>query len=145
MTLFRPVEDGAPRLVLVALFGLLLGYSLSRIGFTDYDELHAMFTFADLRMLYVFAAAVCGSAVAYALLRRARPLPRRVVHKGTIAGGLLFGVGWALSGACPGAALAQLGEGKLHGAVAVVGIALGALAFRVAQARWLRVDRGTCG
>lgn len=145
MTLFRAVEDRNPRLVLVALFGLMLGYSLSRIGFTDYDELHAMFTFVDLRMVLVFAGAVGLSLVAYAALRKSRPVAPRVVHKGTIPGALLFGLGWAIAGACPGAAFAQLGEGKLHGVVAVVGIFVGALLFRVAQARGLGVDRGTCG
>jgi uncharacterized protein len=145
MTLFRAVEDRRPRLVLVALFGMLLGYTLSRVGFTDYDELHAMFTFTDLRLVLVFAGGVGLSTIAYVALRSARPVAPRKIHQGTIAGGVLFGIGWAIAGACPGAAFAQLGEGKLHGLIAVVGVLVGAQLFRVAQRRGLAVDRGTCG
>jgi hypothetical protein len=40
-------------------------------------------------------------------------------------GRLVFGVGWALSGACPGTALAQLGEGKLYALATVARHPLG--------------------
>lgn len=49
---------------------------------------------------------------------------------GLVWGSALFGVGWALSGVCPGTALAQVGEGQLAGAVVVLGILGGA---------WLKV------
>ena len=51
---------------------------------------------------------------------------------GVLWGGLLFGVGWALAGTCPGTALAQIGEGKLAGIVTFAGIVLGAYV----QNRW---------
>lgn len=43
-----------------------------------------------------------------------------------ILGALVFGVGWALSGACPGTALVQIGEGKFMAIATVLGILLGA-------------------
>jgi hypothetical protein len=42
-----------------------------------------------------------------------------------LVGGILFGVGWALSGGCPGVVLTQLGEGKLYALFALFGIGLG--------------------
>lgn len=42
-----------------------------------------------------------------------------------LAGGLLFGAGWALAGACPATALAQIGEGKLSALFTVLGILVG--------------------
>jgi hypothetical protein len=43
---------------------------------------------------------------------------------GLVLGGLMFGAAWALSGTCPGTALAQLGEGKFAALATVAGIAL---------------------
>ena len=47
-----------------------------------------------------------------------------------LAGALLFGVGWALSGTCPGTALAQIGEGRLVGLYTASGILLGTALYR---------------
>lgn len=107
--------------------GALLGFTLSHVGFTSWDEVHAMFTFADLRMFLTFALAVVGLGVAFQIIqRRSHPAwPPRPIHRGTLVGGVLFGVGWALSGGCPGVVLTQIGEGKLHALFALLGIGLG--------------------
>lgn len=116
--------------------GALLGFSLSRIGFTDYTQLHRMFTFADLRMFFVFCGGVVVTAALLFALRRARPIAPKPFTPGVVIGGVLFGAGWAIAGACPGAALAQLGEGKVWALASLFGIALGtALADRVLTAR----------
>lgn len=121
--------------------GALLGFSLSRIGFTDYTELHRMLTFADLRMMFVFAGAVVVTAALLFALRKRRPLPARPFEKRVVVGGVLFGLGWAIAGACPGAAFAQLGEGKVWALASLFGIALGtAVADRVLAARPTAVD-----
>lgn len=109
--------------------GIALGFSLSRIGFTDYGELHRMLVFADLRLFLVFMGAVLVTGCGTALLGRWGSLPHKRIHKGVIAGGVLFGLGWAMAGACPGAAFAQLGEGKLTALVSIAGIVLGAGLF----------------
>ena len=53
-----------------------------------------------------------------------RALPRRV-HRGSVLGGVIFGVGWGLSGACPGTALAQIGSGHSVALVTAAGVLLG--------------------
>ena len=35
----------------------------------------------------------------------------KTFHKGQVYGGLLFGLGWAITGACPGPLFAQIGSG----------------------------------
>lgn len=111
--------------------GALLGFSLSRIGFTSWDEVHAMFTFTSLRMFLAFALGVTLLAGAFAVIeRRTKPAwPPREIHRGTLAGGVLFGVGWALSGACPGVTLAQLGEGRFYALFVLLGIGVGNAAY----------------
>jgi uncharacterized membrane protein YedE/YeeE len=127
-----------------ALVGLLLGFSLSWMGFTDFREVHRMLVLADLRLLLTFAGGVTLTALLLLVLARGRRRPPRPIHKGTIVGGLLFGIGWAVTGACPGAALAQLGEGRLPAALTLAGIFAGVLLHRAVHARFLRWDRVGC-
>jgi len=111
----------------LGLLGVLLGFTLSRTGFTSWDEVHEMFTFTSLRMFGAFALAVSLLAVAFFVIqKRSKPAwSPRPIHRGTLIGGVLFGAGWALSGGCPGVVLTQLGEGKLYALFALTGIAIG--------------------
>jgi uncharacterized membrane protein YedE/YeeE len=124
-------------------FGLALGLTVSRLGFTDFGELHRMFVFGDLRLFLAFGGAVVLAGIGFALHCRGR-MPERPIHRGTIPGAILFGAGWAVCGACPGAVLAQLGEGKVPALLTVAGIVAGAkLGHRARSA--LRIDGGSCG
>lgn len=137
------IISGRPHTVF-ALFGLVMGFSLSCIGFSNYDELHKMFSFVDLRLFFTFAGAVALAMAGFAILARGHTLPAKPFHKGTIAGSVLFGVGWAVSGACPGIALVQLGEGQVPALATVLGIASGVWLYRRIRARFLRWDTGGC-
>jgi uncharacterized membrane protein YedE/YeeE len=68
----------------------------------------------------------------------------RPIHRGTLLGGVLFGAGWALSGACPSIALVQLGEGQLAAAFTLAGIFTGNGLYAVARERYLHWDTGSC-
>lgn len=130
----------------VALVGLVFGFALSRIGFTSWDEIHRMFTFGDLRLLFTFATAVAVLAISWLLIARMSH-PRwtpRPLHRGSLAGGLLFGIGWALSGACPSIALVQLGEGQLGALLSIAGIFAGNWLYAVVHERYFRWPAATC-
>ena len=109
-------------LLRVVVPGLILGFVVARLGFGDFDELHQMLVFRDLRLLFAFALAACLSIAAFAALRQRLTLPPVRFHRGTLPGAFLFGVGWAVCGACPGVALVQLGQGKALAAVTLAGI-----------------------
>ncbi len=125
--------------------GALFGFVLTRAGATDFEVIHAMFRFEDLHLLGVIGVAVVVNAIGFALVRRLRATTRRgeaidlatkPMTRGLAAGALAFGVGWGLSGTCPGTAIAQIGEGRLQGLVTFAGILLGAwLADRPGAAR----------
>jgi len=134
--------------LLTLAMGTFMGACLSRIGFSSWDEVHAMFTFESLRPFLSFCAAV---AMLYLLWRpfgsiapEARHMGPRVIHRGTLAGGILFGVGWALSGACPSIALVQLGEGQLGAGWTLLGIVAGNWLYAALHTRFLRWDTGSC-
>lgn len=119
----------------VAIFGLALGVVISASGLSDWGEVHRMFSLGvggrgpgleELRLLLAFGGAVVLSIVGFRALARHDELPSKPVRKGTVPGAVLFGAGWALAGACPGAALVQLGEGKLGAVASLAGMLAGA-------------------
>lgn len=127
--------------------GLMFGVVLARIGFTSWDEVHAMFTFADLRLVLTFGLAVVCIAFAWRLLikrTRASFGPRRL-HPGVVPGAIMFGIGWAVSGACPSIALVQIGEGQLGAGWTVLGIFAGNWLYGRVHQRFFRWDPGVCG
>ncbi len=55
--------------------------------------------------------------------------------KGVIIGGLLFGVGWSITGACPGPIFAQIGSGAWPALLTFAGALLGAFFYGLLKPR----------
>ena len=123
--------------------GLLLGLALSLIGFSDFGEVNRMFTLQDPRLFLVFGGAVALCGVAYALLGRKSAFAKRVMHPGIVPGGVIFGAGWALTGACPAVAVVQLGEGRLASVFTFGGILAGT--WLLARLRGRTVEPAVAG
>lgn len=132
--------------LLVAVTGVLFGFSLSRIGFSSWDQVHAMFTFVDLRLSLTFVTAVLVLAAVWAIIARlsAQRWTARPIHRGTLAGGVLFGVGWAVCGACPGITLVQIGEGQLGAVFTLGGLVAGNWLYAVVHERYFRWTTRSC-
>ena len=114
-------------------FGIAFGFVLSQSGATDYQVIQEMFLFRDIQLYGIIGTAVCVIAPGLWWLKRhgralggapivVNPKPR---HRGNALGGLLFGVGWSLTGMCPGPVLVNLGEGKLYAIAAFAGVLVG--------------------
>ena len=131
--------------LLYGFFGLFMGVVLSSVGFTDYTEVHRMFIFADFRLLFMFAATVGLTMVAFLMLGRNTSIAKKTYNKGTVPGSILFGAGWAITGACPSIALVQLGEGKFVALFTIMGILAGVWGYRKMAAGSMRFDTGVCG
>lgn len=130
---------------LFLLLGALFGFLLSRAGATTYDFYPKLFLFEDLQLFWVIGAAAAVGAIAVAILKamNARNLSdrERISFKGKpyksslLPGALVFGMGWGLAGACPGSALAMLGEGKLGAIFTLLGIFIGTYVYGLQQSR----------
>lgn len=131
--------------VAVIALGMSMGFVISAIGFGSYEQTFAMFTFSSLRMFLAFVGAVALSSALYPLLARNRPLPARCMHGGVVVGSLMFGAGWFVSGACPGVAFAQLGQGKLWAAITIAGMAVGVVGWRELNQRLFHIPADSCG
>lgn len=133
------------QLALQLSFGVAFGFVFSRGGFSDWHELSGMFRLRNFDPAIAFATVLLVTAPLWLVLRRyaARPLIRPV-HPGSIPGGVLFGVGWAVSGACPALALVQLGEGKVLAILTLLGIFVGNYGYARAHERYFRWPPVTC-
>lgn len=114
----------------MALLGLLMGMIMVYTGFSDFKEIHNMFTFADFRLLFGFMGAVGITMAGFAIFRQIKLSDGRKVEKNHFTGGAMFGVGWAITGACPTIALVQVGQGQLAALFTVLGILLGVWLYR---------------
>ncbi|MGC4081137.1 MAG: YeeE/YedE thiosulfate transporter family protein [Vicinamibacterales bacterium] len=120
-----------------AVAGTVFGFVLSRSGAADYDYIQGMFLFERFQLYGILAAGVLVTAPGLWLLKkRARTvsgapltIDRKPFNKGTVAGSLLFGVGWSLTGMCPGPILVNIGEGKVYAVAALAGALVGAALF----------------
>lgn len=129
---------------LYILFGVAFGFVFAAAGFNQYDVIHRMLLLQDITPFLVMGSAV-GSAMAILWLlerhrwhtplggpmqlRRWRPESKHVL------GGTVFGVGWAITGACPGTAATTVGGGSAMGLVLVGGIIAGIALRDVVVAR----------
>jgi uncharacterized membrane protein YedE/YeeE len=132
------------------LFGTAFGWVLSRSGAADYDFIQGMFLLENFQLYGIIGTAVAVTAPGLWLLKRAgrtatgqplrvTPKPR---HPGNVVGGVLFGIGWSITGMCPGPILVNLGEGKVYALGALAGVLVGAGVFGTLYQRlagWLRL------
>jgi hypothetical protein len=134
------------------LLGTCFGAAVCLSGAADFDAMTRMFLFKEGNLLGVAIVTSAVSAVGLWLLRRTgrrsvvggrcRWTPRRV-QRGTVLGSMLFGVGWGLSGTCPGTALVQVGQGHVVALFTLGGIVVGNALYDP-LVRALRWPRSTC-
>jgi uncharacterized membrane protein YedE/YeeE len=125
--------------------GMLFGAGLAASSMVRPEVVLAFLRFEDFGLLFVMGAAAAVTAVAYALAPRvlAKPpfAPRFLAHPSrldapTLVGAAIFGVGWGLSGVCPGPAIAGLGTGNAPLLASLAGMLAGAYV----QGRWFGRD-----
>lgn len=128
-----------------AVLGVLFGLLLSRSGAADYGYIQAMFRFQNFQLYGIIGVAVMVTAPGLWLLKkkghtlfgRALLVPGKPSHPGNIVGGVLFGMGWSITGMCPGPIVVNIGEGKVYALAALLGALLGSALF-ASRYEWLR-------
>ena len=123
------------RLVVIFVGGLLFGFGLAVSNMVEPEIVLGFVGLRDFGLAVTMGGALLVTMPIYQLaarLRKRPPLgaryerfPRRVAPR-NIVGGVIFGVGWGLSGVCPGSALASIGVGNWPILAAVAGMLLGA-------------------
>jgi hypothetical protein len=123
--------------LLYVVLGTVFGFVLSRSGAADYDYITGMFLLEEFQLYGIMASAVALGVPGLWLLRRhgrtlaggRLEIERKPFNRGSVAGGVIFGVGWAITGMCPGPILVNIGEGKVYALAALAGALTGAALF----------------
>lgn len=108
--------------------GTFFGIVLVKAQVISWFRIQEMFQLTSFHMYGVIGTAVITGIISLQLIKRFNiktiqgdPIivAPKTFNKGQIFGGLIFGIGWAITGACPGPLFAQVGMG-----FTVVGITL---------------------
>jgi uncharacterized membrane protein YedE/YeeE len=124
-------------LLLAVVIGLLFGLFLQRGGLGNPHKLTGVFYLTDFTVPKVmFTAILVASSGVYLLSDLGLMDIGRMVLVPTffwpqIAGGFIFGIGFVLSGYCPGTSVAGLASGRLDALLTMAGMAAGSLLFAV--------------
>ena len=100
--------------------GILFGIVFVKAEIISWFRIQEMFRFESFHMYGVIGSAVVVGMISVLIIKKFNiktiygepiKITPKVFNKGNIYGGLLFGMGWALTGACPGPLYAQIGTG----------------------------------
>jgi uncharacterized membrane protein YedE/YeeE len=121
---------------LVVLFGgILFGFGLSYSGMAKQEIVLSFLQLKDLGLTFVMGGAALVTFFAINLVPRFLKKPpfgdqfkprKAAMSRKAIVGAIIFGVGWGISGQCPGSAVASLGTGNLPILVGLAAIFIGA-------------------
>jgi uncharacterized protein len=135
--------------LLQLVIGACFGIALFRTGAADFDAMDRMFLFEDCHLFALAAMTTAASAFGIWLLLRSPVatgvrVRQRGVHRGSVVGAILFGLGWGLSGSCPGTVLAQLGSGHVIALATLGGVLAGNWLFERYGAARLGIAVDSC-
>jgi hypothetical protein len=101
-----------------------------------------MFRFEEAHMYLIIGSAVVVGAISLFIIKHFEmktvggeriTVREKPFNKGVVAGGIIFGMGWAITGACPGPIYAQIGSGAYMALVTFVSALVGAYLYAFFQ------------
>lgn len=102
------------------IIGVIFGIVFVKAEIISWFRIQEMFRLQSFHMYGVIGSAVVTGMISVQLIKRLNiktihgetiEIPNKVFKKGQIIGGFIFGLGWAITGACPGPLFAQIGSG----------------------------------
>ncbi len=102
------------------LVGIIFGIVFIKAEIISWFRIQEMFRLQSFHMFGVIGTAVVVGIISIQIIKRLNVktlageiihIPEKTFNKGQMYGGLIFGLGWAITGACPGPLFAQIGSG----------------------------------
>jgi uncharacterized membrane protein YedE/YeeE len=130
--------------ILFLILGVVFGVALTKGEAISWYRIQEMFRFESFHMYGIFMTAVPVGAVSILLIKRLGlkssdgqniEVPKKTYHHGLILGGLIFGFGWAMTGACPGPLYAQTGAGYTVTIITILAAIFGTWTYAFLQPR----------
>ena len=131
-----PPADAPRQLALGLGFGIVFGFLLQKGGVAKYEILMGALLLTDFTVMKIIVTAIAVGMVGVFALHRLGLVELHVKptrYAGNIAGGLLFGAGFALAGYCPGTGAAAMGQGNWDAVVMVLGMITGSHVYAEAS------------
>jgi hypothetical protein len=128
--------------ILFFLLGTFFGFTLMKAEVISWFRIQEMFRFQSFHMYGIIGCALAVGMISYAIIRKLKvrsldgeeiKIIPKPLNKGTVIGGLIFGFGWAMTGACPGPMYALAGSGMLAFIAVLLSALLGAFVYGVLQ------------
>jgi len=121
-------------IVLAIILGILFGFALQRVGATNPQNIINMLRLTDLHLMKaIFFAIGISSTLLFLLMTLgvidAGHLSVKSSYIGVIVGGAMLGLGFAVTGYCPGTSLTALADGRKDALFFVGGGLVGALIY----------------
>jgi rhodanese-related sulfurtransferase len=125
-------------IVVAVVIGFFFGFVLERAGFGRATKLAAQFYFRDMTVFKVMFSAIVTAMLGLVILSAAGLADLRVLSGEIaswtwiwpmLAGGILLGVGFIISGYCPGTSLVAAASGHVDGAVTFAGVVAGTFIY----------------
>lgn len=123
------------------LIGIIFGITMTKSEAISWFRIHEMFQFKSFHMFGIIGTAVTLGIIGVALIKKFRlndingqPIKfKNKERKYTryIIGGVIFGMGWALTGACPGPIIVNIGFGVYSMVVVLVFAVIGTYLFGI--------------
>lgn len=126
------------------ILGILFGIILTKAEVISWFRIQEMFRFQSFHMYGIIGSAVVVGATLVFLIKRLGlrtvdggpiSLPKKEMNKGVVIGGITFGLGWALTGACPGPLYALIGSGYTVMLAGLISAILGTWVYGALQKR----------
>lgn len=121
------------------LVGILFGIVLTKCEAVSWYRIYEMFQFHSFHMYGIIMTAIATGLIGIQIIKRKgiKDIKGEIIHiedkeKGTFRywiGGLIFGLGWALVGACPGPIFILIGAGFWSVLLVFVGAMLGTFIY----------------
>ena len=124
--------------------GMIFGFILIKSEVVSWYRIQEMFRFQSFHMYGVLTSAIVVGLISIQILKRLKvktingeeiTIEKKEFNKGNIFGGLIFGFGWALTGACPGPLYALVGSGASIMLVALLSAVFGTYVYGVIRDR----------
>ncbi len=132
------------RNLMFAIVGTVFGLILTKAEIVSWFRIQEMFRFQSIHMYGFIVSAIAVASVSVMLIKKFQvksifgekldTVPISVTP-GNIIGGIIFGLGWALVGACPGPMFALLGGGYFMVLYIILGAFLGLLVYGILSQR----------
>jgi uncharacterized membrane protein YedE/YeeE len=124
------------------LFGIVFGIVLTKAEVISWFRIHDMFLFKEAHMYLIIGSAIATAAISFLLIKyfKVKTLDKKEIvidskalDKGTVIGGIMFGIGWAMTGVCAGPIFAQIGAGEWAAIITLIGAVFGAYLYSVTK------------